>query len=167
MCNLTPNAVVMNFYDYLVGKAEIDDVVKIVVGAVIIDEHGRILLVKRKLSDFMGGIYEIPSGNVELGEGIPHALSREIKEETNLDLRKVVSLVDWFDYQSRCRKKSRQFNFVVSVECCSAQILLSEHEEYKWAHYSDIENLSDITSELRNTLLIAAFTISQTFETET
>ena len=154
----------MNFYDYLVRKADIDNVIKLLVGAIIVDDSGNFLLVKRGSSSFMGGIFEIPSGNIEYGETILHALSREIKEETNLNLRKVDAFINWFDYQSSDDKKSRQLNFMVSIECFSTPIILSEHEDYKWTHYSNIEKSTDITPELKYTLMIVAFSLSQKFE---
>jgi 8-oxo-dGTP diphosphatase len=162
--NKMDQVLIVNFYDYLARKAKVDEVINLLVGAIIIDDSGNFLLMKRNSSDFMGGIFEIPSGKIELNETIPYALSREIKEETNLNLRKINSFINEFDYQSSSGKKSRQLNFTVSIECYSVPIILSEHEDYKWIHYSDIEKLTDITPELKYTLLIVAFALSQKFE---
>ena len=80
----------MNFYKYLEKTAINDSVDKFVVGAVITNENGEIFLAKRKQDDFMGGFYEIPGGNAKKGECIYNTLTREIKEETNLDIEKVL-----------------------------------------------------------------------------
>ena len=85
----------MDFYKYLENKARNEGINKIVVGAVITNENGKILLMKRKDDDFMGGILEIPGGNAEKGEGIYEVLAREIKEETNLDLKKVMTYINY------------------------------------------------------------------------
>ena len=88
----------MNFYEYLENRAKDDGIEKIVVGAVITNDNDEILLMKRKEDDFMGGIFEIPGGNAEDGEGIYEVLEREIKEETNFDLKRVISYINYFDY---------------------------------------------------------------------
>jgi 8-oxo-dGTP pyrophosphatase MutT (NUDIX family) len=51
-------------------------------GAIIEDEHGRILLQSRKDTDLWG----IPGGLIELGETFLEAVAREVLEETNLSL---------------------------------------------------------------------------------
>ena len=50
----------MNFYEYLENSAKDNGVDKLVIGAVITNENGEVLLMKRKQDDFMGGIFEIP-----------------------------------------------------------------------------------------------------------
>ena len=137
----------MNFYEYLENKAKDDGVEKIVVGAVITNDNDEILLMKRKEDDFMGGIFEIPGGNAEDGEGIYEVLEREIKEETNFDLKRVISYINYFDYLSGSGKKSRQFNFKVVVT--GGPIILTEHDTYRWVNLDEIEtqNVSDAVKE--------------------
>ena len=137
----------MNFYEYLENRAKDDGVEKIVVGAVITNDNGEILLMKRKEDDFMGGIFEIPGGNAEAGEGIYEVLEREIKEETNFDLKRVISYINYFDYLSKKKKKSRQFNF--KVEVTGGPIILTEHDTYRWVNLDEIEtqNVSDAVKE--------------------
>jgi nucleoside triphosphatase len=54
------------------------------VGALIFDPAGRLFLMKsHKWKDK----YCIPGGHIELGERIEDAVRREVKEETNLDIR--------------------------------------------------------------------------------
>ena len=137
----------MNFYEYLENRAKDDGVEKIVVGAMITNDNEEILLMKRKEDDFMGGIFEIPGGNAEDGEGIYEVLKREIKEETNLDLKRVISYINYFDYLSGSGKKSRQFNFKVVVT--GGPIILTEHDTYRWVNLDEIEtqNVSDAVKE--------------------
>ncbi|RLE50492.1 MAG: NUDIX hydrolase, partial [Candidatus Methanomethylicota archaeon] len=51
------------------------------VGAVIIDDNGKILLVKRAQPPGKD-LWAIPGGIVKLGETLRNAVKREIKEET-------------------------------------------------------------------------------------
>lgn len=50
--------------------------------AVVTDEDGRIVLVRRKDND----LWALPGGGMELGESIEETAIREVKEETGLDV---------------------------------------------------------------------------------
>lgn len=145
----------MNFYEFLEKSAKEDGIEKIVVGAIITNKNGEIFLARRKQDDFMGGIYEIPGGNAEKGESIYDTLRREIKEETNLDIKEVIAYINSFDYLSGSGKKCRQFNFKVNVE--SGPILLTEHDTYKWIKLEEIEKENDISPELKYSLMVYKF----------
>lgn len=145
----------MNFYDFLEENARADGIEKFVVGAIITNERGEIFLAKRKADDFMGGLYEIPGGNANKGEKILDTLIREIKEETNLDIKKVTSYIDQFDYLSGNSKKCRQFNF--KVEVTGGPILLTEHDSYKWISLNEIETEKNISPEVKHGLLVYKF----------
>jgi 8-oxo-dGTP diphosphatase len=56
------------------------------VGAVIRDERGRLLLIKRG-HDPGAGLWSLPGGRVEPGETDAEALVREMREETGLMVR--------------------------------------------------------------------------------
>ena len=88
----------MNNYNFLLEKAKEEGIEKNVVGAIIVNKQGKILIMTRKLDDFMGGIEELPSGNMESGEDVTTALAREIKEETNCELKEILYYIDSFDY---------------------------------------------------------------------
>jgi 8-oxo-dGTP diphosphatase len=118
-------------FTQLADEAQREGVPKLIVGAVISDGND-VLLLKRPQDDFMGGIYELPSGNVEPGETLDTALRREVKEETGLDVETITSYLGSFDYTSARGKKSRQFNFTTSV-VATEPLRLQEHDAYLWA----------------------------------
>ncbi|GAA0847659.1 NUDIX hydrolase [Streptosporangium amethystogenes subsp. fukuiense] len=53
------------------------------VGAIILDDSGRMLLVRRGRPPGMG-LWSVPGGRVEPGESDPEAVIREVLEETGL-----------------------------------------------------------------------------------
>ena len=141
----------MNNYDYLLEKGKTEGIEKNVVGAIIINEDGKILIMSRKSEDFMGGIYELPSGNMEMGEDIITALAREVKEETNCDMKEILYYIDSFDYKSGSGKNARQYNFVIKVEQTD-NIILTEHDAYLWQTTEEIIDNPKITNEVKETI---------------
>lgn len=95
----------MIFYDLLMEKGKEEGIVKNVVGAIILNEKQEILIMSRKVDDFMGEIDELPSGNMDKDENIYEALVREVKEETNLEVKSIKSYINSFDYISGSGKK--------------------------------------------------------------
>lgn len=141
----------MNDFDYLLEKAKEEKIEKNVVGSVIVNRQGKILIMSRKSDDFMGGIDELPSGNMEIGEDIPTALAREVKEETNCELNEILYYIDSFDYKSGSGKNARQYNFAIKVKETN-NIVLTEHESYSWQTVEEIINNPKITHEVKNTI---------------
>lgn len=69
------------------------------VDAVIEDTKGNIVLIKRKYPPFQG-FYALPGGFIETGEKPQQALLREVKEETNLNI-KIIGKIGIFDEEGR------------------------------------------------------------------
>ena len=69
------------------------------VDAVIEDERGNILLIKRKYPPFKD-FYALPGGFIEKGETPKQTIIREVKEETNLDIE-VIKKIGVFDKEGR------------------------------------------------------------------
>lgn len=126
-----------------------DGIEQIVVGA-IISRDGKVLLLRRKQDDFLGGLDELPSGHVEHGESVLTALRREVQEETGLEVTRVKHLVGQFDYLTGSGRKARQLNFVVEVSCEQSGITLTEHSAYRWAGSNEVKalNVSKNVSDL-------------------
>ncbi|MEU9130504.1 NUDIX domain-containing protein [Kitasatospora sp. NPDC048540] len=117
------------------------------VAAAVITHHDRILLVRRKPDDYLGGLWEIPSGRVEPGETILDALHRETAEETGLAIDQVTGYIGHFDYRNSRGTTTRQFNFAGTVEK-TEPVILTEHDAYQWALPGELPEVSDAVREL-------------------
>ena len=148
----------MELYESLIKKGKQEGIIKNVVGAIILNEKNKVLIMSRKTDDFMGGIDELPSGNMKQGENIYEALVREVKEETNLDVVNVKSYIGNFDYISGSGKKARQYNFVLDVKN-TENIILTEHDEYNWLTIEEIRKSIKITDEVKYILEICYFNL--------
>ena len=74
------------------------DYIGVGVGAVIVDDAGRLFLARRgPLARNERGLWEFPGGSVELGERLTDALRREIREEYGVDIE-VGDLLDVVDH---------------------------------------------------------------------
>ena len=123
----------------LLLQAKLDNITRIAISAVIA-RGSRILLVRRKSDDFLGGIYEFPGGEVEKNESIHDALLREVKEETGLRVSAVKNYLGSFDYESE-KGRTRVFNYLVEVAGL-IELKLSEHDAYAWATKENEANIS-------------------------
>jgi len=127
-------------------EADRDEVEQLVVGAVV-RHGGKILLLQRPADDFMGGIWELPSGKVETGEAIDQAVIREVEEETGLDVTAITGYLGEFDYRSGSGKKSRQFNFTVDVGRAEP-VELTEHDAYAWTSLVEEPPVTDAVKQV-------------------
>lgn len=114
----------------LVEAAKADGISRLVVGGVV-QYAGDVLLLRRHADDFLGGLWELPSGVVETGEYLDVALYREVREEVGLDLIAMTHFLGSFDYQSGHGEPTRQFNFAGTLRS-SGPIELQEHDAYLW-----------------------------------
>jgi 8-oxo-dGTP diphosphatase len=130
----------------LTDEAQRDGVQQLVVGAVV-RRDAEVLLLRRPMDDFMGGIFELPSGKVEPGESLDGALAREVKEETGLDLSSIVEYIGSFDYASGSGKKSRQFNFAIDV-AATGPVTLSEHDTFQWTPLAEEPPVTDAVKDV-------------------
>ena len=68
-----------------------------VVVALVIDSERRILIARRALNLFCGGLWEFPGGKIVDGETYSSALARELKEELDIDTLSSVYLGEVHD----------------------------------------------------------------------
>ncbi|MFC5665397.1 NUDIX domain-containing protein [Kitasatospora misakiensis] len=117
------------------------------VAAAVINHEGRILLVRRKPDDYLGGMWEIPSGKVETGETVLDGLRRETTEETGLAIDRITGYLGHFDYRNSHGGTTRQLNFAVTVER-TEPIVLTEHDAHRWALPAELPEVSDAVRQL-------------------
>jgi 8-oxo-dGTP diphosphatase len=109
------------------------------VKAIIRDEDGRILLLKRHPeSDNFPGKWDLPGGKCDPGEPFWEALAREVHEETALAIEFVglagsgqFELPDWTIILLVLEVKARD----------SGLRLSEEHVEFRWIHQSETAGL--------------------------
>lgn len=85
------------------------------VGAIIVDDEDRVLLVQRG-HEPMQGRWSIPGGLVELGETLDEALRRETHEETGLAIENL-GLVELLDRIYREEDRVR-YHYVIADYLC-------------------------------------------------
>ncbi|MEY9212690.1 NUDIX domain-containing protein [Thermobifida halotolerans] len=133
----------------LTTEAEWDGVQQFVIGAVV-QRDGRVLLLRRREDDFMGGIFELPSGKAEAGETLDAALVREVAEETGLEVTAIGDYLGSFDYVSGSGKRSRQFTFAVDV-AAAEPVRLQEHDAHTWTPLTDDPPVTDAVKAVLST----------------
>jgi len=121
-----------------------------VVGVAVVS-GGKVLLLRRKINDFLGGYFELPGGKVEPKESLEMAIVRELKEETGLLVSHIVKQVNSFDYFVK-DKLHRQHNYTVEVERINQGIELTEHDLAVWVGKDEV-NLYEMTEEMRRCVL--------------
>ena len=138
-----------DFYKKLITEAKKLDINRFVVAG-IIKIDSKFLLLERPKNDFMGGIYELPSGKVEEREDLDIALYREIEEETGLKIKEIKKYLSYFDYESKSGKKTRQFNFLVIIEE-PFEIKLQDHKSYVLINKGQLDKYN-ITDNVKKVL---------------
>ena len=86
------------------------------VGAVIVDDHGRVVLIKRRY-DPLAGQWSLPGGAVELGETLEACVAREMLEETGLDVD-VGPVIEVFDRITVDDDRRVQYHYVLVDYLC-------------------------------------------------
>jgi len=130
-----------------------EKVQRVVVGGLLIKE-GEALIVRRSPTEHvLPNLWELPSGKVDFGEDPVHALIREYKEETALDIEPVVP-VSVFHYvveKPGLIRHTIQVNYLVRLVVEESVKLSPAHLESKWVTESDLdcEYIDDV---LRDTI---------------
>ena len=109
--------------------------------AVILDEKGRLLVVRRS-KEPAKGTWHLPGGFTEVGETIEQAIAREVKEELNIDIE--VKKYLFSIPNSYCYKNIEKYPLDFFFECkitniSDLNIDLSENSDYAFLAPEEIK----------------------------
>lgn len=133
------------------------------IGAVVLDEHGRILLAKRA-HEPLKGEWSLPGGAVEVGETLEEAVVREILEETGVtvDVGPVAEVLDRIERSGDGRT---EYHFVIIDYVCFARsgeaVSGSDADAVEWVRREDLPRYrvtEKATSVIDKALSLAAST---------
>ncbi|MBO1418544.1 NUDIX domain-containing protein [Streptomyces sp. FH025] len=111
--------------------------------AVVTDDEGRILLQRRTDN----GLYALPGGTMDLGESLPGAAVREVREETGLDVE-ITGLVGTYTDPRHVIAYSdgevrQQFNVCFTARITGGELRISdESTDLKFVAPGDIGGLA-------------------------
>jgi len=106
------------------------------VTAALIEKDGKILIAQRNGEGNQALKWEFPGGKIDPGETPEQCLSRELKEELNLDIR-VGELLDTinFDYPTWTIQL-----LVYRAEIVGGEMRLNVHNDVRWVARSEISS---------------------------
>lgn len=110
--------------------------------AIVTDEHGRILLVKRRDNT----LWALPGGGHDIGESIEQTAVREVKEETGLDVE-VARLVGIYTNPAHVvaftdGEVRQQFSLCFTTKLRGGELAIDhESTDIAWTQPADIEQL--------------------------
>ena len=112
--------------------------------AAVIRDGNQVFATARGYGEFKGG-WEFPGGKIEEGETPQQALTREIKEELNTEIR-VGELIDTVEYDYP--------GFHLSMDCfwcevVSGELTLKEAEAAKWLTKETIHSVAWLPADQR------------------
>lgn len=104
----------------------------------LIENGDKLLLQNRVKNDWRG--YTLPGGHVELGESFVDACIREVKEETNLDIKNP-KLVGVKQFPGEA---GRYIVFLFKTTEFSGNLISSDEGKMEWIEYKDISKIKTV-----------------------
>ena len=121
------------FFSKFIKTDELSDKFPISIKAIIIDKN-RVLCLKNERNE-----WDFPGGKINFKENIEDCLKREVKEETNLDIKNLKILKPF------CLRFNDVPVFIVvysaEISCDSTILVSYEHSEYNFFSKSEIKNM--------------------------
>jgi 8-oxo-dGTP diphosphatase len=111
---------------------------RMAVGAVLVDEQGRILLVRN--AGHGRPHWSLPKGSCELGESLGETLRREVKEETGLEVAMVdlAFVTEWYVAARQEWYLQLYFHARITGGVLGVQAEDEDVVQVQWVHPSEI-----------------------------
>jgi 8-oxo-dGTP diphosphatase len=119
------------------------------VGAVIVDDEGRVFVHRRGPDrTLFPGCWDLPGGHVEPDEAPLDALRREIEEETGWRLRRVVAELGETTWTGDDGIRRCELDYLVEVdgELAAPRLEWPHHVEFAWVGLDEVDRLVEDTT---------------------
>ena len=123
------------------------------VRAVITNDNGKVLILKRANTIQGDGKWCLPGGNIEYGQTAKEAMEREIRQETSL----ICKEIDFLFYLENLPSEESNLHYVNLIyECVTAGKLFlnNESSDFAWIGPEDLENYEIV---FRNEVIIKRY----------
>ncbi len=128
----------------------------------VVMKDDQVLLLKRSRKELTNrGKWDLPGGHIEVGENIEDALKREIKEETNLEVKigPIIKVAEFNKEHEAFKKEKRGLRYIAYYQSGEVKLDKNEHSKFKWLNIDKaIKKLNsgdDFENEKKETLLRA------------
>lgn len=109
--------------------------------AFVINQDNQLLILKRtKDTDVFHDSWDVPGGKVENDDSLYDSLVREIKEETNMELMNIITILTTSRFRGDKQDSPWIFRNTYLVEAKGEVKLSSEHSKYKWISTAEIDD---------------------------
>jgi len=136
----------------------------ITVGAIVINEHRQVLLVKRSEKYSRPGKYSVPGGFLNRDQTISSAVLRELKEETGYE-GEIIDLFHINDYPDRPHEDRQNVDFIYLVKVTTGKFI--ENDEVtliKWFDEKSLPAEEEFAFDHRRTILKAFEYLDKSFK---
>ena len=109
------------------------------VRAIIVNDNGKVLILKRADDTLGGGKWCLPGGNIEYDQTVAEAVALEVHEETSFTAKDVQFLF----YLENLPSLESELHYINLVFKCRAEgniHLNRESSEYAWIDHGDMHN---------------------------
>ncbi|GLI06711.1 DNA mismatch repair protein MutT [Paenibacillus tyrfis] len=105
-----------------------------VAAAIIENEHGQILIARRKKGKAQAGLWEFPGGKIEKNETVEECLKRELLEEMNIEIQpyEPFGVNDHYYGETHIRLHAHRAKFV------SGKLILVDHDQCEWVYSKEL-----------------------------
>lgn len=132
----------------LVDNARQEGFARVSVTAIIWDKEG-ILALRRAKGDSLPGKFVMPGGGLDEGETIEQAVTREVREETGLEVTSIDEYVGYTDLLSAKKGEPvRRFFFIVTAKPGAVVLDEKEHDGIALITSENIDKYSIVENEL-------------------